>query len=78
MGKTRRGYWVIKRKTAGKHLRRFMKGIWTWCRENRHEPLQELYRACARNCVATPNTMVYVATSRYLKSSSSILSVHHI
>jgi hypothetical protein len=22
-----------------------MKGIWTWCRENRHEPLNEQYRA---------------------------------
>lgn len=42
--KTRRGYWVIKRKTVRKRLRRFMKGIWTWCRENRHEPLQEQYR----------------------------------
>jgi len=39
--KTRRGYWVIKRKTVGKRLRRFMQEIWTWCRENRHEPLQE-------------------------------------
>ena len=42
--KTRRGYWVIKRKTVGKRLRRFMQAIWTWCRENRHEPLQEQYR----------------------------------
>jgi RNA-directed DNA polymerase len=42
--KTRRGYWVIKRKTVRKRLRRFMKEIWTWCRENRHEPLQEQYR----------------------------------
>jgi group II intron reverse transcriptase/maturase len=42
--KTRRGYWVIKRKTVGKRLRRFMKAIWTWCRENRHEPMQEQYR----------------------------------
>jgi RNA-directed DNA polymerase len=42
--KTRRGYWVIKRKTVGKRLRRFMKEIWTWCRENRHEPLKEQYR----------------------------------
>jgi RNA-directed DNA polymerase len=43
--KTRRGYWVIKRKTVGKRLRRVMKGIWTWCRENRHAPLNEQYRA---------------------------------
>jgi hypothetical protein len=42
--KTRRGDWVIKRKTTGKRLRRCMKAIWTWCRENRHAPLQEQYR----------------------------------
>jgi RNA-directed DNA polymerase len=46
---TRRGDWGIKRKTVGKRLRRFMKGIGTWCRENRHAPLQEQYRAlCAK------------------------------
>jgi RNA-directed DNA polymerase len=42
--KTRRGDWVIKRKTTGKRLRRCMKAIWTWCRDNRHEPWQEQYR----------------------------------
>jgi RNA-directed DNA polymerase len=42
--KTRRGYWVIKRKTVGKRLRRFMRAIWTWCRDNRHAPLQEQYQ----------------------------------
>jgi len=47
--KTRRGYWVIKRKTIRKRLRRFMKAIWTWCRDNRHEPLNEQYRTlCAK------------------------------
>jgi group II intron reverse transcriptase/maturase len=42
--KTRRGYWVMKRKTVGKRLRRFMKESWTWCRDNRHAPLNEQYR----------------------------------
>ena len=42
--KTRRGYWVIKRKTIRKRLRRFMKEIWTWCGANRHKPLKEQYR----------------------------------
>jgi RNA-directed DNA polymerase len=47
--KTSRGYWVIKRKTVGKRLRRCMKGIWTWGRENRHAPLTEQYRTlCAK------------------------------
>ena len=39
--KTRRGYWVITRKTLGKRLRRCMKALGTGCRENRHEPLRE-------------------------------------
>src|SRR6516164_3547740 len=47
--KTRRGYWVIKRKTVGKRLRRCMQGIWTWCRTNRHAPLTEQYQTlCAK------------------------------
>jgi group II intron reverse transcriptase/maturase len=46
--KTRRGYWVIKRKTVGKRLRRVMKGIGTGWREHRHAPLTERQRTrCA-------------------------------
>jgi group II intron reverse transcriptase/maturase len=48
-GKTRQGYWVIKRKTIGQRLRRFMKESWTWCRANRHAPLHEQHRTlCAK------------------------------
>ncbi len=43
-GKTRQGDWVIKRKTVGKRLRRFMQESGTGCRENRPAPLQEQYR----------------------------------
>jgi len=43
-GKTRQGYWVIKRKTVGKRLRRCMQESWTGCREHRYAPLQEQYR----------------------------------
>jgi hypothetical protein len=42
--KSRRGYWVIKKKTIGKRLSRYMKRLWRWCRENRHEPIKEQYR----------------------------------
>jgi RNA-directed DNA polymerase len=38
--KTRQEYWVIKRKTVGKRLRRLMQASWTWWRDNRHAPLQ--------------------------------------
>ena len=47
--KARQGYWVIKRKTIGKRLRRCMKASWTGCRDNRHAPLSEQYRTlCAK------------------------------
>jgi group II intron reverse transcriptase/maturase len=42
--KSRQGYWVIKKKTMRKRLSRFMKGLWHWCRDNRHEPLKEQHR----------------------------------
>ncbi|MBW2584402.1 MAG: hypothetical protein JRE36_12665 [Deltaproteobacteria bacterium] len=42
--KSRRGYWVIKKKTIGKRLSRYMKRLWQWCRANRHEPIKEQYR----------------------------------
>lgn len=42
--KSRRGYWVVKRKTIGKRMRRAIKGFWQWCRENMHEPIKEQYK----------------------------------
>jgi RNA-directed DNA polymerase len=42
---SRRGYWVIKRRTAKKRLRRAMRAVWHWCRTHRHEPLRAQYRA---------------------------------
>ncbi len=42
--KSRRGFWVIKRKTIGKRLRRFTKSIWSWCKENRHMPIRKQHK----------------------------------
>jgi RNA-directed DNA polymerase len=42
--KSRRGYWVVKRRTMRKRQRRAMKAIAEWCRWNRHVPLKEQYR----------------------------------
>jgi len=38
-GNTRQGYAVIKKKTAGKRLRRFVKMMWRWCKEKLHDPI---------------------------------------
>jgi len=41
--KSRRGNWVIRRKTIGKRLRRAMKRVWSWCKENRHIKITEQF-----------------------------------
>lgn len=38
-GRSRRGSWVVKRKTAQGRLSRALKTIAQWCRLNRHQPL---------------------------------------
>ncbi|MCP4020972.1 MAG: group II intron reverse transcriptase/maturase, partial [Desulfobacteraceae bacterium] len=42
--KSLKGYWIIKKKTAGKRLNRFMKMVWRWCKTNRHETIKEQYK----------------------------------
>jgi RNA-directed DNA polymerase len=37
--RSRRGFWVIKRRTARKRLQRSMRAISQWCRRNRHESM---------------------------------------
>jgi group II intron reverse transcriptase/maturase len=39
--KSHRGRWVIKRRTIGKRLVRKIKEIWQWCRQHRHEPVED-------------------------------------
>jgi RNA-directed DNA polymerase len=38
-GRSRRGFWVIKRRTARKRLQRSMLAISQWCRRHRHKPM---------------------------------------
>jgi group II intron reverse transcriptase/maturase len=42
--RSRRGYWVIKQKTASSRLTRAVQAISEWCRRNRHRPLAEQHR----------------------------------
>jgi group II intron reverse transcriptase/maturase len=43
-GKSRNGYWVVKRKTAHSRLRRATLAMAEWCRKNLHRPLAEQHR----------------------------------
>jgi len=40
-GRSRRGFWVVKRKTAQGRLSRALRRIAQWCRLNRHQPIAE-------------------------------------
>ncbi len=42
--KSLKGYWIIKKKTSGKRLNRFMKMLWQWTRVYMHSPVKEQYR----------------------------------
>ena len=42
--KTRLGFWVIKRRTMKKRLRRTLRALWVWCRNNRHLKIEHQHR----------------------------------
>ena len=43
-GRSRRGNWVVRRKTARDRLRRGLRRIGEWCRRNRHRPVAEQHQ----------------------------------
>jgi RNA-directed DNA polymerase len=45
---SRKGYWVVKQKTAADRFRRTLKRIAVWCRRHRHEPVREQWAALRR------------------------------
>ena len=47
-GRSKKGSWVVRRKTAGSRFRRALKRIADWCRLNRHVPIREQYEALCR------------------------------
>lgn len=47
-GRSRKGSWVIKRKTAKDRLRRALRRVWVWCRHHRHAPVAEQYQTLGK------------------------------
>ncbi len=47
-GRSRKGNWVVKRKTAKGRFNRAVKRIAQWCRANRHQPIREQWEALCR------------------------------
>jgi group II intron reverse transcriptase/maturase len=46
-GRSRKGKWVVKRKTASSRFSRAVRRIASWCRANRHLPITDQHRALA-------------------------------
>jgi len=47
-GRSRKGNWVVKRKTAGSRFSRATRTINQWCRHHRHEKVRAQHRALSR------------------------------
>jgi group II intron reverse transcriptase/maturase len=41
--RSHRGYWIVRRKTRKKSVKRFLRSLWRWLRHNRHMPVKEQY-----------------------------------
>ena len=46
--KSRRGRWVVTQKTAKARFRRGLRRLSLWCKEHRHDPVEEQQRALSR------------------------------
>lgn len=46
--RSRKGRWVIKRKTAAERFTRAVRKIWQWCREHRHAPVSHQHAVLTR------------------------------
>jgi RNA-directed DNA polymerase len=47
-GRTLKGNWAVKRKTAKDRLRRSLTSVAAWCREHRHDPVREQWATLTR------------------------------
>jgi RNA-directed DNA polymerase len=47
-GRSRKGYWVVKRKTAQGRLSRALRTIAQWCRLHRHDPLETQHQTLSQ------------------------------
>ena len=74
--RSRKGYWVVKRKTASSRLNRATRKIGDWCRRHRHLPLRVQQRILARKLWGHYN--YYGITGNSSALSSFQRSVNHL
>ena len=50
-GRSRKGKWVVQRKTAKKKLKQAVRRVSGWCRRNRHTPVKEQWQSLCRKLI---------------------------
>jgi group II intron reverse transcriptase/maturase len=75
-GKSRRGRWVVRRRTAGNRLSRSLRGIADWCRRHRHDPVQNQHRKLSQKMVGHYN--YYGITGNWDRLSQYLFEVSRI
>ena len=65
---SRKGYWVVKQKTAADRFRRTIKRIADWCRQYRHEPVREQWAALKRKLLGHFGYFAVIGNLRALRN----------
>jgi RNA-directed DNA polymerase len=65
---SRKGYWVVKQKTAADRFRRALKRIAEWCRQYRHEPVREQWTALKRKLLGHFGYFAVIGNLRALRN----------
>ena len=68
--RSRKGYWVVKQKTAADRFRRVLKRIADWCRRHRHDPVREQWAALRRQLLGHFGYFGITGNSRALHNLS--------
>jgi RNA-directed DNA polymerase len=65
---SRKGYWVVKQKTAADRFRRALKRIAEWCRQYRHAPVSEQWTALKRKLLGHFGYFALIGNLRALRN----------
>jgi len=73
---SRKGNWVVKQQTAKDRFRRALHRLRTWCRWNRHHPVEEQHRALTRKLKG--HYAYYGISSNFRRISSFMYRVRRV
>jgi RNA-directed DNA polymerase len=67
-GRSRKGSWVVRRKTEKSRFNKALKAVSEWCKHNRHLPVQEQHKALGQKLLGHYNYYGITGNARSLQS----------